>query len=203
MLSTKSDSLGAELSVLIAIKLNGKQTDGLLDSGAGPSVIDIGTVRELGIEQSMRIKEGQVYGISREPVYVVGELELTVDLGDKQVLEHKFEVLKVTGTTCILGRDLLKKLGTTEFDWQSQKVRLDNTWKNYHATIEGGEPITRASVAAIEGSENLEQMIPRDIIKPNLPSDQKPPYPDYLIPSNACSPKIQNGPNPRRQSLTG
>ena len=121
VLSTKLDGLGAELSVLIAMKLNGKQTNGLLDSGAGPSVIDIGTVRELGLEQSMRIKEGQVYGISREPVYVVGELELTVDLGDKQVLEHKFEVLKVTGTTCILGRDLLKKLGTTEFNWQSQK----------------------------------------------------------------------------------
>ena len=85
---------------------------------------------------------------------------MTVDLGDKQVLEHKFEVLKVTGTTCILGRDLLKKLGTTEFDWQSQKVRLDNTWKNYHATIEGGEPITRASVAAIDLGF-------RDIIKPN------------------------------------
>ena len=173
VLSTKLDGLGAELSVLIAIKLIGKQTNGLLDSGAGPSVIDIGTVRELGLEQSMRIKEGQVYGISREPVYVVGELELTVDLGDKQVLEHKFEVLKVTGTTCILGRDLLKKLGTTEVNWQSQKVRLGNTWKNSHATIEGGEPITRASVAAIEGSENLEQMIPRDIINPNLPSDQK------------------------------
>ena len=50
------------------------------------------------------------------------------------------------GTACILGRNLLKKLGTTDSDWECQQVHLGTTWKNYQATIEGGEPITRASV---------------------------------------------------------
>ena len=47
VLVTDIEGLGAELSVLVEIKLNGKQTNGLLDSGAGPSVIDIGTVPNL------------------------------------------------------------------------------------------------------------------------------------------------------------
>ena len=120
----------------------------------------------------MKSKDSRVYGISREPVHVVGELELSVDLGDEQVLQHTFEVLNVTGTTCILGRDLLKKLGSTEFDWQSQQVHLGTIWKNSYATIEGGEPIARASVAVLEDTEEL-RVAPTDIVNPNLMPHQK------------------------------
>ena len=163
MLTAKTSGLGAELSVLIAIKLNGVQTNGLVDSGAGPSVIDIGTVCALGLERLMK-----------RPIHVVGKLDLTVDLGDKQVLEHTFEVLKDTGTMCILvGRDLLKKLGTTEFDWQSRQVRLGTTWKSSQATIEGGEPISRANIAVLEDATDLEQKSPRNIVNPDLPAEQK------------------------------
>ena len=169
---TDIEVLGAEFSVLIDIKLNGKQTNGLLDSGAVSSVIDIWTVYELRLEKSMKSKDSRVYGISREPVHVVGEFELSVDLGDEQVLEHTFEVVNIAGTTCILGRDLLRKLGSTEFEWQTQHVRLGTTWKNSHATIEGGEPITRASVAVLEDTEEL-RVASRDIINPNLMPHQK------------------------------
>ena len=172
MLTAEASGFGAELSVLIAIKLNGVQTNGLVDSGAGPSVIDIGTVCALGLERVMKINFGFLYGISREPVHVVGNLDLTVDLGDKQVLEHTFEVLKDTGTICILGRDLLKKLGTTEFDWQSRQVRLGTTWKSSQATIEGGERISRASIAVLDATD-LEQKSPRNLVNPDLSAEQK------------------------------
>ena len=122
----------------------------------------------------MENKDGVLYGISWEPVHVVGKLNLSVDFGDKQILEHTFEVLKNTGTMCIIGRDLLKKLGTTEFDWHSQQVRLGTTWKKSHATIESGEPITRANVAVLEdATTDLEQSTPRNTINPDLPAEKK------------------------------
>ena len=104
---------------------------------------------------------------------VIGRLELTLDLGDDQTLKHGFEVLKSTETTCILGRNLLKKFDTTEFDWHNQQIRLGRAWKDSQAMIEGGEPLTRARVAILENSTCSEQPTPRDIVNPNLASDEK------------------------------
>ena len=199
VLKAETDGTGAELSVLISIKLNGMPTSGLVDSSAGPSVIDIGTVRALGLEELVQSKDGRVYGISREPVHIMGKLDLTVHLGDKQVLEHTFEVLKNTGATCILGRDLLKKLGTTEFDWQSQQVRLGTTWKSSQVMIEGGEPITRESVAILEDAADPEETIPRNVIVPDLPPEQKAALSDllhtfeHMFAQNPKSPRLANG----------
>ena len=115
----------------------------------------------------------EVYGLSREPVRIIGNIEVVLDLGDDQILEHEFNVLENIGNTCILGRDLLKKLGSTEFDWQSQQVRLGSVWKESRATIEGGEPLTRARVAVLEDIKSSAPAIPRSIINPDLPSVQK------------------------------
>ena len=173
ILTADTKNLATELSVLISVRLNGMRTEALLDCGAGPSVIDIEVVQELGLDQLMKDKIGEVYGLSREPVSVIGKLELILDLGDDQVLEHEFDVLKNTGCTCILGRDLLKRLGPTEFDWQSQQVRLGNVWKDSRATIEGGEPLTRARVAVLEDSKDSMSPIPRNIINQDLPFSQR------------------------------
>ena len=129
--------------------------------------------KSVDLDQLMKDKIGEVYGLSREPVSVIGKLELILDLGDDQVLEHEFDVLKNTGCTCILGRDLLKRLGPTEFDWQSQQVRLGNVWKDSRATIEGGEPLTRARVAVLEDSKDSMSPIPRNIINQDLPFSQR------------------------------
>ena len=102
-----------ELSVVLPIKLNGKSLTAILDSGAGPSVIDYNTNRNLGLEVLMNNKASRVYGLARKPVMVVGNINLILDFGDGQVVTHTFEVLGVTGTTRILGRDLLKRFQST------------------------------------------------------------------------------------------
>ena len=53
---------------------------------------------------------------------------------------------------------------TTEFNLQNQQVRLGNTWKESRATIEGGEPLTKASVTILKDTANTEQTHPRTII---------------------------------------
>ena len=61
-----------------------------------------------------------------------------------------FEILTKTEPTCILGRDFLKKFGTIEFDWAKGKARLGEIWKTAHMIIEKGEPLSRASVVALD-----------------------------------------------------
>ena len=65
-------------------------------------------------------------------------------------MPHIFEVLSDTGTTNILGSDLLKKFQSTEFDWGTDRVRLGNIWTNSQAAVEGGDPLSTAEVARCE-----------------------------------------------------
>ena len=133
-----------ELAAALSVKLNGEHVSALVDSGAGPSVIDLETVRDLGLETEVISKTGKIFGLAKEPVEVVGTLRLTLDLGNGQILDHSFEVLTGAQNTCILGRDLLARFGVTEFNWQSHRVRIGDVWKDSQFTIEGGAPLMRA-----------------------------------------------------------
>ena len=94
-------------------ELSETRANTLLDSGAGPSVIDYGSVRETGSGTTDVDKDSRVFGLYHEPVQVIDRLDLVLHLGDSQVLEHTFDVLRTPETTCILGRDLLMKFGAT------------------------------------------------------------------------------------------
>ena len=106
----------SEMSAVLPVTLNGEPITALLDSGAGPSVLDIRTVCDLGLDSKMTRKTGKVFGLSQDPVEVIGRVTLTLDLGDEQVIQHSFEILDGAQDTCILGRDLLAKFDTTEFN---------------------------------------------------------------------------------------
>ena len=147
-----------EMSVILPIKLSGEPINALLDSGAGPSVIDRNTLCKLGLDQLMDAKEGEVHSLSSEPVKVIGSLNIMVDIGDEQILEHSFEILTETEPTCVLGRNFLMNFGTTEFDWAKGQVRLGEIWKTAHMRIEGGEPLSRASVATFDILDQLSSL---------------------------------------------
>ena len=133
-------SAGEEMSVYLPIKLNGESLSALLDSGAGPSVIDLHTLRTLGLESELNTKSGKIFGISQDPVEIVGTVQLELDLGNEQTVTQSFQVLSGTHDTCILGRDLLVKFGTTEFDWLSHQIRLGPCGRNRLWSSEEGNP---------------------------------------------------------------
>ena len=118
----------------------------LIDSGAGQSVIDMETVRQLGLETQLASKKAEIFGLAQEPVQVVGTLNLTVDLGNGQLLNHAFEVLDGALNPCILGCDLLAKFDATEFNCLNHRVRIAKIWKDSQFTIKAGEPLTRVYV---------------------------------------------------------
>ena len=61
-------TLGSELSVLLPVKIANATLEMILDSGAGPSVIDLGTIRDLGLEKRVIRRVGRVYGVGQNPV---------------------------------------------------------------------------------------------------------------------------------------
>ena len=108
----------------------------LTDSGAGPSVFDFQSIRNIGFETQVIGKTDKIFGFARELVGVVGTLDLTLDLGNGQILEHPFEVLEDIHTACILGLDLHSKFGFTEFNWKDHQIPIGDVWKNSQVTIE-------------------------------------------------------------------
>ena len=103
------------------MKLANSSIEIVLDSGAGPSVIDLGTVRYLGLERPLNRRTGTVYGVGQNPVQLIRNIALDVE-GEDQLVRHSFGVLADTNKTRILGRDLLSKFGPTEFDWNTHRV---------------------------------------------------------------------------------
>lgn len=136
MMHTSHPSSQKVLAAALSVKLNGKPVSALVDSGAGLTVIDIEAVRDLGLEAQLITKEGNIFGLAKEPVEVIGMLKLSLDLGNGQ--NHSFEVLTGSQNTCILGRDLLTKFVVTEFNWQSHSI--GDMWKYSQFTIVGGAP---------------------------------------------------------------
>ena len=134
--------VGTELSVILPARVADTTLEMVLDSGAGPSVIDLRTIRELGLERRIHSQVGKVYGVGQNPVHLVGNITLEIDLGDNQISRHSFGVLHGTAKTRILGRDLLKKFGSTEFDWESHRVRIGYVWKDTCAVLEGGDVLS-------------------------------------------------------------
>ena len=183
-----SDRLPSELSVLLLVKLENTPMKMILDSGAGPSILDIGTVRELGLENSIRRRVGTVYGVGQNPVHLMGNITLEIDIGDDQIVRHSFGVLQDPNKTCILGRDLLRKFGSTEFDWNTQRIRLGSVWKDTQAILEGGDPLIRSAVAALE-SENDFNTHNRIFSTISTPGRIKAPPPPatHSIPLNTLS----------------
>ena len=89
ILNLERRGVRTELSVVLPMKLNGLSLTAILDSGAGPSEIDYNTIRNLGLEALTQAS--RVYGLACKPVMVVGNVSLTLDLGDG--VTDIFEVL--------------------------------------------------------------------------------------------------------------
>ena len=107
---------------MIEISLNGSEKWALLDSGANPSIVDSQSLRS--IRTHYATKPSRVYGVGATPVNILGNAEITVNVGNTHELKHTFLVLDSTEPTIIFGRDFLRKFSSTEFDWDGHRVRV-------------------------------------------------------------------------------
>ena len=99
-------------------------------------------------------------------------------MGDNQILEHTFGVLEDDCPIHILGRDFLRRFGSTEFNWESKSIRLGKIWKKGDSVIQGSDIFARSYVAELDSDDDIK--IERDIaqripvkINPELPCQKQ------------------------------
>ena len=117
--------------VALKVKLGEKLVNATLDSGAGPSVIDMGIVEILGLQHQITTCEENLVNASGDPMDIAGVVMIQVKIRGAKAVEHEFKVLNSkTYSNVLLGRDFMKLFGTVTFDFVGNSVCLGRVWVN-------------------------------------------------------------------------
>ena len=117
--------------VALKVKLGEKLVNATLDSGAGPSVIDMGIVEILGLQHQITMCEENLVNASGDPMDIAGVVMIQVKIRGAKSVKHEFKVLNSkTYSRVLLGRDFMKLFGTVTFDFVGNSVRLGRVWVN-------------------------------------------------------------------------
>lgn len=118
-------------TAVVKARLQDKCTNVLLDTGAGRSLVDMGTVEEIGLSSHIKPfppTRTNLTNASGDVMDMAGVVSISVQIGGKTV-KHDFEVLNSkTFSTVLLGRDVLSKFGHVTFDFMSNRVKLGQKW---------------------------------------------------------------------------
>ena len=112
-------------SAVVKSKLNNKDVNATLDTGAGPSVIDFGTLEHLGLSEAVRKRDGGLVNASGDPMEVMGVVDIIVTIQNMRPIMHEFAVINTKSyRNVLLGRDFMKRFKKVTFDFAKNKVKL-------------------------------------------------------------------------------
>ncbi len=192
-----SDSDFSEESIILSELIEGQAMDAMLDTGAGPSVIDKGSLMKLGVIDKIKSSASVVYGLNNGVVQSIGEIKLKVELNESTKKEQTFKVIIADEQVLLLGRNFMNSFGSTEFDWEQGSVRLNDTWFQSKVMMAGGSSLERVGIAKyVNDPEEINRSTGFDV-NPDLDSDQKQMLMDLLTKYQDCF-----ADNPRKPSQT-
>ena len=128
----------------IGVRVKGQDISALLDTGAKPCVMDLGTLQRLGLELFSKISQAVHHGLCSNPVEVVAFVNLPLEIGGHELFVQRLQVLESYDTIFLLGRDFLCKNERVTFDWNGNRVRLGKHWVPVNSTLSGATPLVRA-----------------------------------------------------------
>ena len=115
----------------VALKVKLKLVNVMMDSGAGCSVIDMGTLEKLGLEHQIRTCTDQLVNASGHKMDIAGVVDIMVQVRGTKSVKHEFKVLNSkTYSNVLLGRDFMKLFGSVTFNFVANRVRLGRIWVN-------------------------------------------------------------------------
>ena len=154
-----------EEAVTVEVKIGTHAVEAVLDTGARPSVIDIGTVRQLELEDRLVVAPSRVYGLCNNPVKVCGYLDVAIQIGALKPVIDRVQVLDSTEATLLLGRRFMGHFGPVTFDWANSRVKLGHAWVTARGLLSGATPLARALTAKQDKED--ERSIPRKELEPD------------------------------------
>ena len=106
-----------EKAASISVRVGDSAIRALLDTGAKVNVMDVQTMRELGLTDRLRSKTVQVYGVGGAPVTVVGSVDIPISVSGEEARWTRVHVLEGEEQALLLGRQFMKSFGRVTFDW--------------------------------------------------------------------------------------
>ena len=138
-------TLGSNSAVMVQGRLNNTKTSMMVDSGAGPCVIDLPTLQKIKPEAKIEPTKKSLHGIGTTDVVGTAKLDVALHT-DVNVSQQMFHVVSKLGVV-LLGRSLLKKFDSLEISWRCMELKIDGHTIPGSKVINGGEVDSRLFVA--------------------------------------------------------
>ena len=137
-------------SACVNMKLNNTNVNGTMDTGAGPSVIDFGTLEHIGLAGDMKKPEGGLVNASGDGMEVLGLVDIEVKIQNMQAVKHEFKVINTKSYRNILiGRDFMRRYGRVTFDFHKNRIKLGSVIINCVGNVETPEKVRLLSTTKV------------------------------------------------------
>ena len=115
--------------VTLSLEINSRRIRGMIDSGASRSIMDIGTLESLGLQNEIILDPNiGLTDASNNKMAISGRCTLRLYIPEiRKTFRHEFSNVK-TYKTLLLGRDFLSDIGPVTIDVQENRVKIDNRW---------------------------------------------------------------------------
>lgn len=120
-------SVKEKFSIIVKTKFNDVMANSILDSGAGVSVMDLGTYEKLKLPKKINPSNDSLRDASGNMMEILGVADVDVHvIGSNRTFSHEFKILNsYSNQNVIMGRDLMKKFRTVTFDFENDIIDLD------------------------------------------------------------------------------
>ena len=104
-----------------------------MDSGAGASVIDIGTLKYIGLDKEVKKLselDQPLINASGNEMDILGVVNIPVTVDNGKVVQQEFKVLNSSHAIILMGQDYMSRYKRVTFDFVNNRVQLSKTWVN-------------------------------------------------------------------------
>ena len=126
---------------------NGVSAHSIIDSGAGVSVMDLGTFESLKLNRTVIVSSNEILlDASANEMDILGKVPISISIkGSEKEFTHEFRILNYRSyRNVILGRDVMSRFDEVIFDFQNNEITMDGN-RIINASLPG------RAVARIDG----------------------------------------------------
>ena len=132
------------------VKLNATDINAALDTGAGRSVIDIGSLEHIGLAGAISTTNDGLVNASGDAMQVLGVVDIPVKIQNMRIITHQFVVINTKSfKNVLLGRDFMKRFKRATFDFNKNRVRLGAMWVDCIGAMPTEEKVRLVSTTKI------------------------------------------------------